>query len=115
MGADSKSYRREHRRAAKMVLSEIYSPPRVTKILSGKPSHALAPAFALDLTCTDLPDGLPWDFDKLDKRQRARALFREQRPMVLTGSPMCTAWSTWQRLNRHKRDPEIVAKEMIKA
>ena len=26
MGADSKSYKREHRRAAKMILSEIYSP-----------------------------------------------------------------------------------------
>ena len=94
MGADTKSYRREHRRAARMVLSEIYSPPRVTKILSGMPSHALAPGFALDLTCTDPHDGLPWDFDKLEKRERARALFREQRPMVLIGSPMCTAWGT---------------------
>ena len=83
--------------------------------LAGMPSHALAPGFALDLTCTGPRDGLPWDSDKLEKRERARALFREQRPMVLIGSPMCTAWSTWQRLNKHKRDPEIVAKEMVKA
>ena len=53
MGADSKSYKREHRRAARMILSEIYSPARVTKVLSGMPSHALAPGVALGLTCTD--------------------------------------------------------------
>ena len=78
MGADSKSYRREHRRAARMVLSEIYSPPRVTKILSGMPGHALAPGVALDLTCTDPYGGLPWDFDKPEKRQRAHPLSRTE-------------------------------------
>jgi hypothetical protein len=57
-----------------MILSEIYSPPRVTKILSSMPGHALAPGVALDLTCTDPFDGLPWDFDKPEKRQRARLI-----------------------------------------
>ena len=74
MGADSRPYKRERRRAARMVLSEIYSPPRVTKILSGMPSHALASGFALDLACTDPHDGLPLDFDKLGERERARTL-----------------------------------------
>ena len=56
MGADSKSYKRVRKRAAKMVLSEVFSPPRVTKILSGMPGHPLAPGVALDLTCTDPHD-----------------------------------------------------------
>ena len=115
MGADSESYKREHRRAARLVSSETYSPPTVTTILSGMPGHALAPGVVLDLACTDPYDGLPCDFDKPEKRQRARTFFREQRPMVLIGSPMWTAWSTWQRLNKHTRDPAVVAEEMVKA
>ena len=49
---------------------------RVTKILSGMPARALAPGVALDLTRTGPYVGLPWDFDKPEKRQRARRLFR---------------------------------------
>ena len=28
---------------------------------------------------------------------------------------MCTAWSTWQRLNNVKRDPDTVARELVRA
>jgi hypothetical protein len=115
MGSSGRLRRKDGRTAIKKIVSEIYSPPRVTKILSGMLGHALAPGLALDLTCTDPYGGLPWDFDTADKRERARKLFREQRPVVLIGSPMCTAWSTWQRLNKHKRDPEVVAREMVKS
>ena len=39
----------------------------------------------------------------------------EQEPMFLIGIPMCTAFSSWQRLNALKRDPEVVRREYIKA
>ena len=35
--------------------------------------------------------------------------------MLLIGSPMCTAFSAWQRINNRKRDPSIVSKEYVRA
>ena len=69
----------------------------------------------MDLTCIDVDDGLPWDFDIKEKRDKARRLLREQKPLVLIGSPVCTAWCTWQRINNLRRDPEVVARELVKA
>ena len=91
-GADTRSYTRENKRARNFLVSEIFSPPRVTTLLSSMPSSKLLPGFAMDLTCIDVDDGLPWDFDIKEKRDKARRLIREQKPLVLTGSPVCTAW-----------------------
>ena len=33
-----------------------------------------------------------------DKREKARRLILESKPILLIGFPMCTAFSTWQRL-----------------
>ena len=38
-----------------------------------------------------------------------------QKPMLLIGSPMCTAFSAWQHINRTKRDATIVSKEHVRA
>ena len=115
MGVDAGAYRRERRTASRRILAEIYSPPRVTRMLSTMPSSCLAPGFALDITCIDPDDGLPWDFDVPAKREKARQLLREEKPLFLIGSPMCTAWCTWQRINALKRDPDVVQRELIKA
>ena len=45
---------------------------------------------------------MPWDFNRKEKRDKARKLQREQEPLFLVGSPMCTYFSTWQRLNFSK-------------
>ena len=50
----------------------------------------------------DPDDGQPWDFSRRDKREKARRLLREQKPILLIGSPMCTQFSTWQYLNYSK-------------
>ena len=47
----------------------------------------LLPGFALDLTVVDPLDGLPWDFSKKSKRDRATALLRQQKPYMLIGLP----------------------------
>ena len=85
-------------------MSEMYSPPRVTKELRASQHNYkhLLPGFAFDLTANDLEDGLPWDFSRRVKRERARNLIREQRPYMLIGSPACTAYSTCQALNEAK-------------
>ena len=66
-----RSYARERRQALqKFIVSEVYSPPRITKeIEEGRWKH-LVPGFALDLTVVDPFDGLPWDFSKKSKRER---------------------------------------------
>ena len=45
-------YRRERRKAMKAVVSEIYSPPRVTAAAKLLPEIKVFPGFALDLTTT---------------------------------------------------------------
>ncbi len=115
VGKATGNRRREIRRGIKKLVSEIYSPPRVTKVLETMPRRLLAPGLALDITCIDPDDGQPWDFDLKSKRDKALRLIRRQKPLFLIGSPMCTAWCTWQRLNAQKRDPMVVRRELVKA
>ena len=96
------------------LVSEIYSPPRVTAAAKLLPELRCVPGFALDLTTVD-ESGRPWDFDIADNRKRAREMVLSQKPMLLIGSPMCTAFSALQNLNRNKRDPSVVSKEYIRA
>ena len=106
MGASGRQSRRDYGRAARKLVTEIYSPPRVTKLLSKLRSRHMMAGFAFDITVLDPDDGEPWDFNVKAKREKARAMIREQRPYALIGSPMCTAFSTWQRLNASRtRDP----------
>ncbi len=115
LGVQGGAYRRENRRAYNRIVSEIYSPPRVTRMVSCMPSLKLLPGYALDITVDDPDDGQPWDFDDKTKREKARRLIREQKPLFLIGSPMCTAWCAWQRLNEVKGDPEKIRRAKIRA
>ena len=115
LGAPPRHFKREHKKAVSKIVSEIYSPPRVTRMISRLPEFGLVSGFALDVTCDDPDDGMPWDFDIEEKRQKAERKVREEKPMVLIGSPMCTAFCTWQALNNLKRDPDVVKKELERA
>ena len=95
-----RSYVREHRQACRTLISEIYSPPRITKeIQVGRWKH-FAPGFAMDLTTIDKDDGRPWDFTQKDKREKARRIVNETKPFLLIGPPACRAYSTWQALHK---------------
>ncbi len=72
----------------KPEVAEIYSPPRITALL---PGYGLYPGVAMDITTND-ETGNPWDFDDPRQRQRARERLRADKPLVLVGSPMCTAF-----------------------
>ena len=116
MGGTSRKHRRETNNAARRMVSEIYSPPRVTqRIRDARVKHVM-PGFAYDLTVLDPDDGQPWDFSLASKREKARAKVREQKPYVLIGSPMCTHFSTWQRLNEAKsRDVQAMRRAKAEA
>ena len=70
LGGNVIKYRRERGRALRAVLSEIYSPPRVTAMAKVCPLYGILPGFALDLTTTDF-DGKNWDFDDATTREHA--------------------------------------------
>ena len=75
----------------------------------------LKPGWSLDLTRNDPLTGMPWDLSIHADRERARDLIRTTRPLMVIGSPPCTAFSNLQGLSKNKRDPRIVKKEMDQA
>ena len=74
----------------------------------------MIPGFARDLATADI-DGQLWEFDSKVMRERALKNVREERLLLLIGSPMCTASSTWQRMNDKIRCPVIVVAEKRRA
>jgi len=112
VGGDGRGYRRERAKAARAIIAEVYSPPRVTAAAGRLPKYGLQPGLALDITVND-ETGQPYDFSIKDQRTKAELLIDEQQPMLLIGSPMCTAFSAIQAINNipGKRDPLIVARE----
>ena len=110
-GAWSKPSRRDG-----FSVSEVYSPPRITLELRKQRRSPLSPGLALDLTVNDPDDGQPWDFSLLAKRIKARKLLRQAKPILLIGSPMCTAFSAWQQLNYAKsQDQEKMRRVHLQA
>ena len=83
---------RERARGIRAAVSEIYSPPRVTTATKLLPEQRINQGFALDPTTAD-SDGAMWDFGFKVMRERAMKKPKDERPMLLVGSPMCTAFS----------------------
>ena len=57
--------------------------------------------------------GQPYDFSIKAQRTKAETLLDEQQPMLLIGSPVCTAFPAIQAINDipGKRGPIIIARE----
>ncbi len=114
LGSTGRSHRRETRRACRRIVSEVFSPPRVTALLKETRHRHLVPGFALDLTVIDPDDGQAWDFNDPLKREKARRMIHRQKPYLLIGSPECTAFSTWQALNiARSARPEQLRRQKI--
>ena len=79
-------------------VSEIWSPPRVTALAH---EFKLVPGFAYDIQVND-SNGVPWDFDIPEQRNQCIRDVLQQKPNFVVGSPMCTAFSILQGLNRAK-------------
>ena len=70
------------------------SPPRVATAAKLLPELKLVPGNALDAPTAD-SDGKLWDFDSKVVRDRAVQKANDEKPLLLVGSPLCTAFSTW--------------------
>ena len=82
-------------------VSEVWSPPRVTKLAH---EFGLNPGFSYDIMTND-ENGEPWDFDIPAQREKCMKNIIEQKPHFLIGSPMCTAFSALQGLNKWRMHP----------
>ena len=74
LGQSGRSYKREFAKGHRHLVSEIYSPPRVSAEVKRGRYRNLALGFAFDLTVADPDDGQPWDFSRRDKREKARRM-----------------------------------------
>jgi len=116
LGSMGRSYKREVRRGFKALVSEIYSPPRVTAELRRSKYKFMLPGFALDISGIDEDDGQPWNFCIAGKRDKVRRMVNEQKPFMLIGCPPCKAYSTWQALNESKSsDPAAYRRAKMQA
>ena len=85
------------------AIVEVYSPPRIDAMAR---LWGLLPGMSMDLTSVDPDDGMPWDFTRECKRNKAEKLISEGKHMLLIGSPMCSAFSQLQSLNRARMGEE---------
>ena len=79
-----------------MTVSEVFSPPRVTKLA---PSMGFRPGLALDLTVLR-DDGEYGDFSRAGHRREARQKLDEENPILLIGSPECKMYCKLQARKR---------------
>ena len=87
-----------------MEVVEIYSPPRVVEMAN---KMELRGGWSLDLTTND-ETGTPWDFNDARMRNKAIRKFIADKLLVLIGSPMCTEYSTMNRINNSRMPKEEV-------
>ena len=81
------AYRRERQGALNRIVSEVYSPPRVTAAIKMLPSLKLIPGLAMDLTTLD-DEGKPWDFTTRRSTVKARRQCERQKPALIVGCGM---------------------------
>ena len=95
-------------------VAEIYSNPRVCQEATARryDGKTLVPGWSLDLTTKDPLTNEPWDLSKRTVQERVKKLIRESEPYCIVGSPPCTPFSQLQGLNKRKRDPKVVKKEL---
>ena len=114
LGHDGRSYRREASQRLRAIVSEVSSAPRVTAAAKRHPRFGCIPRLALDPTIND-ESGEAWNFSIPAMRKNAEALIDHGQPHLLKGSLMCTALSHLQNLNKNRRDPKVIEKELVEA
>ena len=84
----------------KSDVAEIYNPER---FVSRANAFGLRPGFAIDLSLTKNDKGEYWDLSTEQDQKALRRLLRDEKPLVLIGSPPCGPFSPLQNLSKNKR------------
>ena len=114
LGDNTSKYRREQRKAIQAMASAMYSPPRVSALAKLCPSLGILLGCALDLTTHDT-DGKHWDFDGEEMRDRTWAKVRSEQPLLLIGTPVCTAFRHGSTSTTPRATPRLSRMNMPKA
>ena len=85
----------------KHVVSEVFSPPRVTQALKSGERGWLQAGSSFDLV-VDADSGRSWNFLEANDRRRCWRRLKAEDPWMVIGSPPCTPFSAPQDLNKHK-------------
>ena len=75
-------------------ITEVFSPTRETQVCK---KYGLTPGESMDLSTG-------WDFDRGEDRRQAVKHIKEEKPMVVIGSPPCTVFSQLQTMNMHTQN-----------
>ena len=96
---------------------EVFSQPRIVQEagLRRFGTTQLTPGWSLDLTRLDPKTGRAWDLADHKVQSRVKKMVKDGKPMFVIGSPPCTAMSTMQNINKGRRDPKVVEKEIEEA
>ena len=97
LGGSEESYKVDRAAALRIIVSEIFSPLRVTAVAKLFTSLGLIPGMNLDITEND-DNGMPWNFGKEDKINKAHRLIVTKRPILQVGTVICTSFCPWQAL-----------------
>ena len=81
------------------AVMEIYSPPRVNAVAA---MWGLPPGWSIDFTIDDPDDGMPWDFDVQEKRDKAERMVKDKKGLLIIGSPLCSANNQLRMLSKGK-------------
>ncbi len=82
-------------------IMEVFSKKRVNGMAD---RLGILPGMSLDLTGTDPLDGMPWNFNSKEKRNRAMDMVLGNEALLIIGSPMCKAFSKLQTMNYARMD-----------
>ena len=69
----------------------------------------------MDLTTGDPETGKPWNLADGKARAKANKLILEGKPYCVILSPMCTAFSQMQHINKDRRDAKVVNRDLEEA
>ena len=96
-------------RDVKFHVTEVYSPERVNEVVK---QWGLIPGMSLDLTTNDPDDNKSWDFNDMGKANKARDIVENKRAVLLIGSPLYPAFSSWQHLDFSKMIPAQIREKV---
>ena len=99
---------------AKAKITELFSPPRITKELQRIPNLRLVAGSTYDLKADK--NGKSWNFLKSEDRRRARREVEMDKPYLVIGGPPCTDYSSFNvNINFPRMDPLEVRRRRAQA
>ena len=95
-------------------VADIYSNPRICQEATAQQFDGVSfkQGWSLDLSTKDSYTGRAWDLSDRKVQARVTKLINDTKPFCIVGFPPCTPFSQLQGMNKARRDPKIVEREL---